>query len=350
MNVFNTIRERKLLKIFLVFVISTTPLVGTIEAQEKKDTIQQKSEITISRNPAPLKSNETRENVLQKTQERLDMSISILNVVATLMGVLVALITIIVIIAIALGVFEYRQWRKYRQQAKKAADEVKKAAKEVKPIVDRLRKEKEDIENMRKSIGKISIPSEPALLPEELKKKLDEYGEKIKFLEAFGTPLEPEDYCNRGVDFYYKKEYELALKAFDKAIEMKPDYAEAWYNKGITLSKLGRYDEALKAFDKAIEIKPNYAEAWYNKGITLGKLNRYDEALKAFDKAIEIKPDYAEAWYNKARMHSLKENKENALKNLSRAIELDRKYKENAKKDEDFKNLWDDEDFKRVTS
>ena len=317
------IRERRLLKIFLVFVISTTPLVGTIKAQGRKDTIQQKSEITISRSPAPLKSNGIRENILQKTQERLDMSINILNVVATLMGVLVALITIIVIIAIALGVFEYRRWKEIRQQAKKAAneakkaaDEVKKAAKEVKPIVDRLSKAKEDIENMRKSIGKISIPPEPALLPEELKKKLDEYGEKIKFLEAFGIPFEPEDYYNRGIDFYYKGQYELALKAFDKAIEMKPDFAEAWYNKGVTLAKLGRYDEALKAYDKAIEIKS----------------------------------DYAKAWYNKARMHSLKGNKENALKNLSRAIELDRKYKEDAKKDEDFKNLWDDEDFKRVTS
>lgn len=70
MNVFNIIRERKLLKIFLVFVISTTPLVGTIEAQEKKDTIQQKSEITISRNPAPLKSNETREKCFTKNARK----------------------------------------------------------------------------------------------------------------------------------------------------------------------------------------------------------------------------------------------------------------------------------------
>ena len=61
-------------------------------------------------------------------------------------------------------------------------------------------------------------------------------------------------------------------------------------------------------------------------------------------------PDFAKAWYNKACVHSLKGDKENALKNLSRAIKLDRKNKEDAKKDEDFKNLWDDEDFKRITS
>jgi hypothetical protein len=40
--------------------------------------------------------------------------------------------------------------------------------------------------------------------------------------------------------------------------------------------------------------------------------------------------------------------KENVLKNPTKAIELDAKYKEDAKKDEDFKNLRNDEDFKKI--
>ena len=218
--------------------------------------------------------------------------------VATLMGVLVALITIVIIMAAALGFFEKRRWREIRQQAevsarkaKEAADEAMTAAEEARPIVNKLRKVMKEIETMRETFGKISIPLEPALLSEELKTKLDEYGEKIKFLETFGVQLKPEDYYSRGVDFYYKGQYKLALKAFEKAIEIKPDYADAWNNKGAALYKLDRPDEALKAFEKAIEIKPDYADAWYNKGITLCKLDRQDEALKAFEKAIEIKPD-----------------------------------------------------------
>jgi tetratricopeptide (TPR) repeat protein len=85
-------------------------------------------------------------------------------------------------------------------------------------------------------------------------------------------------------------------------------------------------------------------------GITFGKIEDYDKSLEAFDKAIELKPDYADAWYNKACAYSLKGDKENALKNLSKAIELDAKYKEEAKGDEYFKNLWNDEDFKRIVS
>ena len=56
------------------------------------------------------------------------------------------------------------------------------------------------------------------------------------------------------------------------------------------------------------------------------------------------------AWYNKACAYSLKGDKQNALKNLSKAIALDAKYKEDAKSDANFKNLWDDEDFKRIVS
>ena len=68
--------------------------------------------------------------------------------------------------------------------------------------------------------------------------------------------------------------------------------------------------------------------------------------FKAFDKAIEIKPDDAYVWYNMACVYSLMGDKDNTLKNLSRAIDLDGIYKKEAKKDEDFKNLSDDENFK----
>ena len=104
-------KEKKLLvKIFLIFIISTV-LTSIIEAQEKKDTIPQKSDITISQSPAPTKSIETREDILHKTQEGIDRSISILNIAVTSIAVLVALITIVFIIATALGFFEYLRWR-----------------------------------------------------------------------------------------------------------------------------------------------------------------------------------------------------------------------------------------------
>jgi tetratricopeptide (TPR) repeat protein len=47
------------------------------------------------------------------------------------------------------------------------------------------------------------------------------------------------------------------MRCFDKAIEIDPGFAYAWYNKGYALSSLGRYEEAIECFDKAIEIDQN---------------------------------------------------------------------------------------------
>ena len=271
--------------------------------------------------PSLAKSEFNHEDILSQAQRSLDSSISILNTVATLMGVLVGLLTLIVVIGGALGFLEYRRWQEFKQQAKKSADaakeyadEANKAAEEAKPIIDRLKKAEEEIDTFRERATHLPSLSEP--FSEDQKRLLEEYGKKIEFLEAFGVPLKPEDYLSRGNDFYQSIEYELALKAYDKAIELKSDYATAWHNRGAALDELGRHEEARKAFDKAIELKP----------------------------------DDADAWYNKACAYSLKGDKENALKHLSKAIALDAKYKEEAKSDDDLKNLWDDEDFKRIVS
>ena len=66
--------------------------------------------------------------------------------------------------------------------------------------------------------------------------------------------------------------------------------AEEWNDKGIALSRLGRYEEALDAYNKALEINPQYAKAWYNKGDALYVLNRYEETLEAYEKAVKLDP------------------------------------------------------------
>jgi tetratricopeptide (TPR) repeat protein len=53
----------------------------------------------------------------------------------------------------------------------------------------------------------------------------------------------------------------------------------AWCNKGHDLYSLGNYDEAIQAFDKAIQINPETAYAWIGKGVMFGIRGKYDEAI-----------------------------------------------------------------------
>ena len=62
------------------------------------------------------------------------------------------------------------------------------------------------------------------------------------------------------------------------------------------------FEEALKCFDKAVEIDPNYTLAWVSKGLAFFNKKDYDQALKCFDKALEIDPNYTYAWNSKGNL------------------------------------------------
>ena len=73
-----------------------------------------------------------------------------------------------------------------------------------------------------------------------------------------------------------------------------------FYNiRGTRYANLGQLDTAISYYEKALSIKPNYAEAHYNLGYTLQRLGQLDAAVRSYKKAVAIKPEYAEAHTNK---------------------------------------------------
>jgi len=86
-----------------------------------------------------------------------------------------------------------------------------------------------------------------------------------------------------------KEQFSDAIAAYDKAIEIDPNYLEPWNNRGIA-QVLGYEDttEALKSFDRAIQIDPDCMEAWVNKAKALKLSDRSTEASYAFEKAKKL--------------------------------------------------------------
>ncbi len=76
------------------------------------------------------------------------------------------------------------------------------------------------------------------------------------------------------------------------------------YNKGIEFYKQGKYDQAGKAFEEAIEIKPNDVYALYGLGNTYYCKAKYDDAVKIYSRAIKINPDYAKVHYSLSLAYS----------------------------------------------
>jgi tetratricopeptide (TPR) repeat protein len=127
------------------------------------------------------------------------------------------------------------------------------------------------------------------------------------------------DECN---SHFLLKRYDDAIKCYDKAIELAPDYPEPYRNKGNALSELKRYDDAIKCYDKAIELAPNYPEPYRNKGNAYYDLKQYNDAIKCYDKAIELAPDDPKPYRNKADVYYYLLQYNKAIKCIDKAIEL----------------------------
>jgi hypothetical protein len=90
-----------------------------------------------------------------------------------------------------------------------------------------------------------------------------------------------------------------AVRAYGRAIDLAPDYAEAYNNRGNLLGREGRDREALQDLDRAVALGPR-AEAYNNRGIVRAHLGDHASAVEDFDRAIALKPDYGAAHGNRA--------------------------------------------------
>ncbi|HJD66077.1 MAG TPA: tetratricopeptide repeat protein [Rickettsia endosymbiont of Bembidion nr. Transversale] len=70
-----------------------------------------------------------------------------------------------------------------------------------------------------------------------------------------------ECHCIKGIALYNLNKHNLAVDAFNKAIELNPSNADFYFNKSLPLYSLGKYDEALEGINKALELNPDHAGA-----------------------------------------------------------------------------------------
>lgn len=104
------------------------------------------------------------------------------------------------------------------------------------------------------------------------------------------SELEEEDpvmLFNQGQDAHEKGDLKAALKFYDEAIKLAPEFPEAEYQRGNVLNSLGKSAEAEKAFRRALELRENWNLPLTALGVILVDTNNFAEAEKVLTKAIE---------------------------------------------------------------
>jgi tetratricopeptide (TPR) repeat protein len=122
-------------------------------------------------------------------------------------------------------------------------------------------------------------------------------------------PTTKKHWLNEGNMLCRAKQYDEALDAFGRAIQLDLDYAPAYRGRGDALLGLMRYEKALAAYERVIQLEAgdtNQArhsrvaqnlkrfddtKLFSKMGYVLYELKHYEEALAAYERAIQLDPD-----------------------------------------------------------
>ena len=166
---------------------------------------------------------------------------------------------------------------------------------------------------------------------------------------------------NDGKELSSLNEHEIAIKLYNIAIELEPDYVEAIYERGFSKLMLNRFNEAIKDFNIVLEYEPNHArtlfylglarnkvigladaekiqlhthrdtdeidtvDTIYSQALALGSKGLHKEAVPKLNKVIQLKPDHINALFFRGFGKYILADYEGAIEDYNKVIELEQR-------------------------
>jgi tetratricopeptide (TPR) repeat protein len=115
-------------------------------------------------------------------------------------------------------------------------------------------------------------------------------------------------------------DFPSAIAHLKAALEAQPTYADAMNNLGYVLFQAGDAQQAHQLYERALQVQPEFPEALNNLGILFGQQRDLERAESCFRRAVEQRPAYGEAVNNLAIVLSARGNKEAAVALLARFL------------------------------
>lgn len=151
----------------------------------------------------------------------------------------------------------------------------------------------------------------------ELDTALENYNQAIQL-----KPDYAEAYLNRANIFKDRGLREEALNDCSQAIKFNPGYAEAFFCRGVLRQQIENWEAALADYTFTLKLQPSHADAYLNRGVIFHSLKKFDEALDDYDKSLTLEPNSVDALYNRGCLLRDLANPIEAKISLDKALEL----------------------------
>lgn len=167
--------------------------------------------------------------------------------------------------------------------------------------IDALRKDRQktkELEDVRKRSDELSREVErlrkelTAVKDENRAKKQAAYNEAINGLTAI-------EWYEKGFASTMLGNHSDGINAFTKAIELNPEYVEAYVSRCLTYAIIGNSRLAIEDCNKAIKLNPKDAVTYVRRGTAHNRLGNNRLAIEDFERAIKLNPKLAMAYYNR---------------------------------------------------
>ncbi len=127
---------------------------------------------------------------------------------------------------------------------------------------------------------------------------------------------------NLGQVYYEAANYQEAIAALLKSLEIDAERGELHYLIGLCLVKLNHIDRAIAAYQQALELNPNLIDAYHHLGTLLEQKGQIYEAETIYQKAIASNPNHFGSYLNLGNLLLAQERVEEAIASYETALNL----------------------------
>lgn len=126
----------------------------------------------------------------------------------------------------------------------------------------------------------------------------------------------------KGVEIQGEGELEAAIEKYNRAIDVNPDFALAYYNRACAEREMGNLESALADFAKAILIDPYSVAAFVNRADLKIRMGNLEGAVNDYSQALRIAPDKAIIFYNRGIVRERMKDYAAAIRDYEKAASL----------------------------